>query len=209
MMKDWHVYLVMDLQGYGDYSAYELAEYAINGGVNVIQIREKHMNDDEFMERAKPIRALCKQREVCFIVNDRVHLTVALDADGLHVGQDDMPGKEARSHIGNRLLGISASSMEEARRAIKEGADYLGVGSIYPTVSKADAGEAVTPSLIEDIRTFSKLPIVGIGGIAHGNAAAVIEAGANAVAVISAICHAESPEQAAVSLIEVVKSSKK
>lgn len=209
-MKEWDVYLVMDLQGYGNLSAFDIASQAVAGGVKVVQIREKKKAEQEYIHLARPIRELCRQNQVDFIVNDRIDLALQLNADGVHLGQDDLPEGSVRERIGeDMLLGISASSIEEAQRGIREGADYLGVGSIYPTLSKSDAGEAVTPSLIEDIRRFSDLPIVGIGGIQLGKAAAVIHAGGDSVAVISAICQAESPEEAAKELQDEVKSAKK
>jgi thiamine-phosphate pyrophosphorylase len=207
-MKNWDVYLVMDLQGTSTFSALEIAEQAIAGGATVIQIREKKMDRDTIIQMARPIRELCRQKGISFIVNDKVDLAVELDADGVHVGQEDMPGSMARKLIGTRILGISASSIEEAKRAIAEGADYLGVGSIYPTVSKADAGDAVTPALIEEIRAFCALPIVGIGGINQDNAGPVIEAGADSVAVISAICQAAEPKKATEAIREVVQQAK-
>ena len=207
-MDNWDVYLVMDLHGTGALSALEIAEKAIAGGVTVIQIREKTMEKDAFIQTARPIRELCRQKGVAFIINDKVDLAVELDADGVHVGQEDMPGSLARKMIGSRVLGISASSIEEAKRAIAEGADYLGVGSIYPTLSKADAGDAVTPALIKEIRAFCDLPIVGIGGINRENAGPVVEAGANAVAVISAICKAADPMEAAYAIQQVVQQEK-
>lgn len=209
-MKDWDVYLVMDLQGYGHFSAFDIASQAIAGGVKVIQVREKKMGDQDYNQSALPIRELCRQKKVDFIVNDRIDLALQLDADGVHLGQDDLPEGSVWDLIGDdMILGISASSIEEAQRGIQQRADYLGVGSIYPTLSKSDAGEAVSPSLIEDIRRFSDLPIVGIGGIQHGKAAPVIHAGGDSVAVISAICQAGSPTEAAKELQNEVILAKK
>lgn len=209
-MTDWNVYLVMDLKGFGARSAYDIASEAIEGGVEALQIREKELSFDSFAKLAAPIRDLCKKKGVDFIVNDFVDLAIELDADGLHVGQDDLPGLEARKRLGaEKLIGISVSSIEEAERALANDADYLGVGSIYPTKTKADAGDAVTPAFIAEIRKMTSLPIVGIGGIKHGNAAAVIEAGGNAVAVVSAICQAESPREATIRLKEEIALAKK
>jgi thiamine-phosphate pyrophosphorylase len=207
-IRHWDVYLVIGLYGYCGLSSEEIVEKAIMGGVKVVQVREKEITDDEFIRLSKPIRELCRKNGVVFIVNDRVGTALELDADGVHVGQDDMPGKQVREIIGDRILGISASSVEEAKTAIAEDADYLGVGSIYPTQSKADAGEAVTPALISTIREFSDIPIVGIGGINKENAGAVISAGADAVAVISAICNVEDPGVAAKAIIEQVTRDK-
>ncbi|WP_134700515.1 thiamine phosphate synthase [Ammoniphilus sp. YIM 78166] len=208
-MAEWDVYLVMDLEGHGRFSALELAKEAIEGGVRVVQIREKRMGDAEFIQLASPIQQLCQEKNAVFIINDRLSLAVEMKADGLHLGQDDLPEGNVRELIGEEMiLGISASSVEEALKGIEHGADYLGVGSIYPTHSKSDAGDAVTPSLITDIRRLTELPIVGIGGIQLGFAAPVIHAGGNSVAVISAVCHAESPKQAAVALKKEIQAAK-
>lgn len=208
-MLNWNVYLVMDLKGYGARTAYDIASEAIEGGIEVLQIREKELSANEFIQKAKPIRALCQEKGVTFIINDFLELALELDADGLHVGQDDLAGNEARKSLGkDKIIGISASSMEEAKIALENGADYLGVGAIYPTSTKLDAGQAVTPALIQEIRKFTSIPIVGIGGIGHGNAGPVIAAGGNAVAVVSAICHAENPTLATKSLKDEVYQEK-
>ncbi|RKD24327.1 thiamine-phosphate diphosphorylase [Ammoniphilus oxalaticus] len=208
-MINWNVYLVMDLKGHRERSAYEIAAEAIAGGAEVVQIREKELSRPQFIELARPIRQLCKEQGVTFIVNDYLDLAIELDADGLHVGQDDLAGNEARKSLGNdKLIGISASSIKEAEIALANGADYLGVGSIYATATKADAGAAVTPALIEDVRKITTLPIVGIGGIKHGNAAPVIVAGGNAVAVVSAICNADNPMEATQRLKQEVTQAK-
>ncbi|HJV45552.1 MAG TPA: thiamine phosphate synthase [Bacillota bacterium] len=207
-IRQWDVYLVIGLYGYNGLTSLEIIQKAIKGGVKVVQIREKMITDEEFILLSHPIRRLCKENQVVFIVNDRVQAAVELDADGVHVGQDDMPGSEVRKWMGSRILGISASSIDEARKAIAEGADYLGVGSIYPTNSKADAGEAVTPLLIKQIREFTDIPIVGIGGINETNAANVILAGAESVAVISAICHANDPYTATNKLVGEIQKLK-
>jgi len=208
-MLNWNIYLVMDLKGYGNRSAYDIAVEAIEGGIEVLQIREKELAADQFVLRAQPIRKLCQEKGVTFIVNDYLDLALELDADGLHVGQDDLAGNEARKSLGkDKLIGISASSIEEAKIALENGADYLGVGAIYPTSTKLDAGRAVTPALIKEIRKITSIPIVGIGGIGHGNAGPVISAGGNAVAVVSAICRAENPTLATKSLRDEVIQTK-
>lgn len=208
-MLNWNVYLVMDLKGYGGRTSYDIAASAIEGGIEVLQIREKELSADQFMLKAKPIRALCREKGVDFIINDYLDLAIALDADGLHVGQDDLAGSEARKSLGeNKMIGISASSIEEVKTALENGADYLGIGAIYPTSTKLDAGEAVTPSFIGEVRELTTIPIVGIGGIGHGKAKPVILAGGDAVAVVSAICLADDPAFAAKTLKEEVTEAK-
>jgi thiamine-phosphate pyrophosphorylase len=201
------VYLVIGTGEMGGRSALETVRLAIEGGASVVQLREKHAPLSEVLEVGNRMRELCREHGVLFVVNDRVDVALLLDADGVHVGQDDIPANEARKLVGEKMfIGVSASSVEEARRAIEQGADYLGVGSIYATGSKADAGDPVTPALIGDIRKFSDLPIVAIGGITADNCPEVMEQGANGVAVISAIVGQPDPRQATVRLREIVAS---
>jgi thiamine-phosphate pyrophosphorylase len=199
------VYLVLGTQDIGDKSALEIVRMAIAGGVDVVQLREKKAPLRDVIEVGRQMRELCREHDVLFVVNDRVDVALLLEADGVHVGQDDVPAKEARRLVGDRMfIGVSASSVEEARWALEQGADYLGVGSIYATGSKADAGEPVTPALIGEIRAFSNVPIVGIGGISADNCAEVMKQGANGVAVISAIAGQPDPKQAAARLKEII-----
>jgi thiamine-phosphate pyrophosphorylase len=204
------VYLVMGINEVNGKSAIEIAEQAIAGGVGTIQLREKNAPLRDVMAVGRELRALCKQHEVMFVVNDRVDVALLLEADGVHVGQDDLPASETRKLIGEDMfIGVSASSVEEAQWAIVQGADYLGVGAIYATGSKADAGEPVTPRLISKIRSFSNLPIVGIGGITAENSREVIEHGASGIAVISAIVGQPDPGQAARQLKDIVAQSQR
>ncbi|MED0678305.1 thiamine phosphate synthase [Aneurinibacillus thermoaerophilus] len=199
------VYLVLGIDNAGGCSALETVRLAIEGGVDVVQLREKKAPLRRVLEVGRKMRELCREHDVLFVVNDRVDVAMLLDADGVHVGQDDLPAGEARKLIGDHMfIGVSASSVAEARWAIEQGADYLGVGAIYATGSKADAGDPVTPALIGEIRKFSALPIVGIGGITAENCAEVMEQGANGVAVISAIVGQPDPKQATVRLKQAV-----
>ncbi|WP_284638875.1 thiamine phosphate synthase [Paenibacillus silviterrae] len=191
------VYLVMDIsQGA---ASVKLAEDAIAGGVTLIQLREKKATMTEVLAWGKELRELCRRKQIPFVVNDRIDLALLLDADGVHVGQDDIPGLEARKLLGSdRIVGISAGTMEEAEIAMAQGADYLGVGAIYSTLTKGDAGLPIGTELITRIQErWSDIPLVGIGGITADNAVPVIAAGADGVAVVSAITKAASPKQAA------------
>ena len=199
------VYLVMGIETVNGLPPLDIARKAIAGGVDVIQLREKKRSLKDILEVGRQLRELCKEKNVLFVVNDRVDVAMLLDADGVHVGQDDFPAHEARKLIGQDMfIGVSASSMEEARLAIEQGADYLGVGSIFATKSKDDAGNPVTPALIEEIRSITNLPIVGIGGINAENGKEVVERGANGFAVISAIVGQPDPEKAALQLKELL-----
>ncbi|SMF90231.1 thiamine-phosphate pyrophosphorylase [Paenibacillus uliginis N3/975] len=171
-----------------------LAE-ALAGGITLFQFREKGtdaLSGEQMFTLARQLQDMCRRASVPFIVNDDVELALELNADGVHIGQDDESAESVRERIGNRILGVSAHTVEEARRAILHGADYLGVGPIYPTVSKDDAKAAQGTAILREMRGAGiELPIVGIGGITADRAEEVIRAGANGVAVISAVTQAE------------------
>ncbi|GGA41599.1 thiamine-phosphate synthase [Kroppenstedtia guangzhouensis] len=183
---------------------------AIHGGITMFQFREKKssLTLSQRVFLGKKLRDVCARQGIPFIVNDRTDLAMVLDADGVHVGQEDLPAVQVRRLLGPEpVLGVSCSNPEEADKATQAGADYIGVGSMYATRSKPDAGEPIGPSGIRRIAQMdnSPLPIVGIGGIHRHNAKAVIQAGAEGVAVISAIAGASSPRRAAAELRETVE----
>lgn len=179
----------------------ELAELAIAGGADTIQLREKGGSTREMIRAAEQMQALCTKAGVCFIVNDRVDVAIAAGADGVHLGQDDFPIPLARKLLGEEaIIGGSAGNMEEARKCLMEGADYIGFGPVYSTASKADAGPAGGLDLLRHIVEAIPLPIVAIGGIATCNASLVMKAGAHGIAVISAVCCQKDPTEAARSL---------
>lgn len=183
---------------------------AIEGGITLFQFREKGqgaLSGKEKYDFAKELQAICRMHRIPFIVNDDVELALELDADGVHIGQEDERADLVRKKIGDKILGVSAHNLEEARRAIEQGADYLGVGPIFPTSTKEDAKEAQGPSIIRFLRDNGiNIPIVAIGGITHENAREVISAGADGVSVISAIASAESPFEATKQLIQSIKT---
>ncbi|MGG2093926.1 thiamine phosphate synthase [Bacillus sp. S13(2024)] len=187
----------------------QVMKEALDGGITIFQYREKGdgaLTGEERYAFARQLQSLCKEYHVPFIVNDDVELALELDADGVHVGQDDEGIKMVREKMGDKMIGVSAHTIEEARFAIENGADYLGVGPIFPTHTKKDA-KAVQGT--EGLRFFREsgieIPIVGIGGITIENAASVLEAGANGVSVISAISLADSPYNSTKRLAEQVK----
>jgi thiamine-phosphate pyrophosphorylase len=199
------LYLVMSMEDYQGRTALEMAAEAIEGGVTMLQLREKDRPWREVLPEARKLRALCREKGIPFIVNDRVDIAILLDADGVHVGQDDLPGVEARRLLGSsKIIGISAGSHEEAQWAVQQGADYLGIGPVYSTATKADAGEAIGTGLLGELAVGFGLPAVGIGGIVADNAACVISAGASGVAVVSAITRQADPKAAAAALRTVV-----
>ncbi len=192
------LYLVTDERLSKGRPTAEIVRAAIRGGVDAVQLRGKDLPIREQLAIGRALRAITREAGVLFIVNDRVDLALALDADGVHVGQDDLPADAVRRLVGPDLIvGVSAATIAEARAALEEGADYIGVGPIWGTATKADAGEAVGPGLITTLKGVVDLPMVGIGGIGAANAAAVIAAGGDGVAVVSAIVSAADPEAAA------------
>lgn len=184
---------------------------AILGGVTLFQLREKGpqaLTDTKRLDFARSLQSICKSYGVPFIVNDDVELALTLDADGVHIGQDDESAKAVRSQIGAKILGVSAHTVEEAKRAIADGANYLGIGPIFPTRSKDDAKEVQGTKLIRILREQRMdIPIVGIGGITPMNARSVIDDGADGVSVISTISMAESAREAARKLKQAVFGS--
>jgi thiamine-phosphate pyrophosphorylase len=195
---DWRVYVIADATRARGRSHLEIAEAAIRGGATVIQLRMKDEPARRMVETARRLATLCQTAGVTFIVNDRVDVAMIVAADGVHVGQDDLPAEDVRRLVGGGiLLGVSAATVQEARAAESAGADYIGVGAIYATATKADAGAPVGLARIRDLRRAVGLPLVAIGGITADNAAKVITAGAQGVAVVSGVTLAEDMAAAA------------
>jgi len=191
------LYAIIDTQVLKGRSHIEAATEIIRGGAKIIQLRDKHSSKKELLPIAKQLAKLCAAHNVLFIVNDYLDLALASDADGLHLGQDDLPTRTARKLLPiDKILGISARTIELAAAAQSEGADYLGVGAMYPTSTKETA-VVVGLERLRQIRQAVSLPLVAIGGITKDNASEVIAAGASSVAVISSILQAESPQEAA------------
>ena len=166
-------------------------EEAIRGGASVIQLREKNISTGEFVELAKQVREITLATNTVFIVNDRVDVALASDADGVHLGQDDMDIKDARKIMGDeKIIGLSISSYEEFSAAKNLPVDYFGIGPVYPTSSKDDASEPVGVDFIKKIHAETDLPLAAIGGISRENAGDVIRAGASSICVISAVMSA-------------------
>lgn len=184
----------------------QVAEGAILGGADAIQLRDKQASGGRMYQAALRLRELTREAGVPLIVNDRIDIALAAGADGVHVGQEDLPASVARRLLGpGKILGVSAGSVEEAVRAERDGADYLGVGPVYDARgTKPDAREPAGLGLLEQIRGCTRLPIVAIGGIRDENARQVLEAGAGAVAVISAVAGAEDIADAAARLKRIL-----
>ncbi|GAB4264343.1 MAG: thiamine phosphate synthase [Deferrisomatales bacterium] len=180
------------------YSHEELARLALEGGADVIQFRQKEGATRELIEVARRLKRLCEAAGALLIVNDRVDVALAADADGVHLGREDFPIPLARTLLGEgRLVGGSAATLAEARRCVDEGADYVGFGPVFPTGSKADAGPV---SGLEGLRRVARavpVPVIAIGGVDATNAPEVLGAGARGIAVISAVCCQADPREAA------------
>jgi len=207
MRKLLNVYFIMGSNNCTSEPA-SVLEQAIKGGITIFQYREKGKgaySGDEKFHFAKQLQAICKENNIPFIVNDDVELALQLDADGVHIGQDDASAKEVRQKIGDKILGVSTHNLEEVKKAIKEGADYVGIGPIYPTKSKEDAKTPQGTSLINEVRIKEiEIPIVGIGGITSENAAPIIKSGGDGVAVISEISLAKDPKENAGKLVQAI-----
>ena len=197
------LYAVTDRAWTGPMTLLQQAEAALQGGVTCLQLREKHLEDDAFLAEAREMAALCRRYRVPFIVNDRVDIALACGADGVHVGQDDMEVSAVRRMAGDKLMvGVSAHTVEEAVRAARGGADYLGLGAVFSTSTKADAG-AMSRNTLKAICQAVDLPKVAIGGISAKNILELSGSGVDGVAVVSAIFGAPDPRRAAQDLAEL------
>jgi len=199
------LYVIIDTQALKGRNPIEAASQAIRGGAKTIQLRDKLGNKKELLPIAQQLRSLCAEHQVLFIVNDYLDLALATDADGLHLGQEDLPIPVARKLLPiDKILGCSTNSVEQAVTAESEGADYIAVGSIYSTPSKETA-KVIGLERLRQIRQAVTLPLVAIGGITRDNGAEVMAAGADSVAVISAILQAEDIEKATQELVQTLK----
>jgi len=207
---DWTLYVVTDKAIAGGRSHAEQARAAILGGATVIQYREKLGNTRQLIAEASAVRDVCRELGATFIVNDRVDVALAVGADGVHVGQEDMPAIIARRLIGpDMLLGVTVGNAAQARQAEADGADYLGTDAVFFTGSKPDAGPPIGVDALAEICRAVRIPVVGIGGINVGNVAQVIQAGAAGAAVISAVVSAPDVSAAARRLREAVSIAKR
>ena len=176
---------------------YHQVEEALKGGVTFLQLREKDLNTENFRQEAEEMKKLCAAYRVPFVINDNVEIARTVGADGVHVGQDDMPAWKVREILGeDKIIGVSAQTVEQAIKAEKDGADYLGVGAVFPTSSKADAVE-VEHATLRDICAAVQIPVVAIGGISAENVSQLAGTGIDGIAVISAIFAQDSPKLAA------------
>ena len=195
--EDMVLYAITDRHWLNGESLYQQVEKALQGGVTFLQLREKNLDKELFMKEAREIKELCRKYKVPFIINDNVEIAKAIDADGVHVVQSDMEAGDVRKRLGaDKIIGVSAKTVEQALLAEKHGADYLGVGAVFTTSTKTDA-TGVSHETLRDICQAVKIPVVAIGGITKDNVDELSGYGADGIAVISAIFAQENITEAA------------
>ena len=203
---DWSLYLVTDRDLSRGRSTLDIVKAAVRGGVTVVQLREKTADSRQFYEEVFAIRDFLRDAGVLFLINDRVDMVQALDADGVHLGKSDLPFRVAREILGDqKIIGMSVEHPDEVETAVRDGADYLGVSPIYTTPTKPELDKGLGLEGLREIRKRTDLPLIGIGSMNRNTAADVIANGADGVAVVSAIVAADDPEQAAREILEQVK----
>ena len=206
---DLTLYLVAGSDAVAGRDLVQVVEAALRGGVTLVQLREKTAPRATVIESARALKAMLDRHRVPLIINDDLEVALAVDAAGLHLGQDDMDPADARAALGpDRIIGLSAGNAAEAARVDPAIVDYAGVGPAYVTGSKADAGDAIGIKGLSDLRARLALPLVAIGGISAANAAEVMTTGVDGVAVVSAICAAPDPESAARQLRRAIESGR-
>ncbi|MBR3473662.1 MAG: thiamine phosphate synthase [Oscillospiraceae bacterium] len=195
--EDLRLYAVTDRSWLGEESLCSQVEKALRGGVSFVQLREKQLDDERFLAEARELRALCAKYGVPFVVNDRVDIALAVDADGVHVGQEDMAVKEARRLLGpGKIVGATCKSVEQALRAVEEGADYIGSGAMFPSTAKPEA-QGISFDELRAICAASRIPVVAIGGITEANLPSLAGTGIAGAALVSAIFAQKDIEAAA------------
>jgi len=208
MKRIGRLHLLTDVVLQSRFSHEDLARLGIAGGADTIQLREKGGSTRRMIEVAKSMAVVCREAGVPLIVNDRIDVAMASDADGVHLGQSDFPIPLARRLLGkDKLIGGSAATLEEARVCLADGADYIGFGPVYVTGSKEDAGPVSGPAVLKQVVKTTPLAILAIGGITAENVREVMEAGAYGIAVISAVCCQIDPEGATRAIREALERS--
>ena len=200
---DYSVYLVTDRRNKTDEEFLNIIEEAIKGGTTIVQLREKTASTKEFYDLALRVKEITSRYDVPLLINDRIDIALAVDSEGVHIGQDDMPADIAREIIGDdKILGVSASTVEEAKKAEIDSADYIGSGAVFPTATKDDA-DSVSKEELKEIVDSIDIPVVAIGGITVENASSLKDSGIAGFSVVSAIMSAEDPKEASKKLKEI------
>jgi thiamine-phosphate pyrophosphorylase len=204
---DFTLYLVTDRRWLGGRTLWDSVGEAILGGVTLVQLREKEMSSKEYLELAQRVKGITDRYGVPLIINDRIDIALAADADGVHLGPEDLPVPIARKLLGDgKIIGASAASVDEALLFQAQGADYLGVGAVFPTATKQGT-EKVGLDDLREIKSAVRIPVVAIGGINAGNAGRVMETGVDGVAVVSAIMDQTDIREAARRLLSLLKGT--
>lgn len=194
--KDMVLYAVTDRAWLHGETLYSQVEKALKGGATFMQLREKNLAEEQFLQEAEELKKLCKKYNVPFVINDNVDIAAKIDADGVHVGQSDMEAGDVRAKLGpDKIIGVSAQTVEQAVLAEKRGADYLGVGAVFTTGTKLDADD-VSYETLKAICQAVSIPVVAIGGITRDNLMELKGSGINGIAVVSAIFAQEDIEEA-------------
>jgi len=205
-VREFRLYVIIDAKSAGGRDPAYVAKEAVAGGADIIQLRDKESTADEIVKAGRAIRAAVSRNKALFIINDRPDIALEVDADGVHLGQHDLPVYAARKILGkDKIIGLSTHSLEEAVAAQDSGADYIGVGPVFSTPTKPDY-KAVGLELIKKVKIVSRLPFVVIGGIDESNVNEVISAGASRVAVVRAVCGAKNIKEAAAGLKDRLKN---
>lgn len=200
------LYLVTDEKACKGKDFYESVEASIRGGAKIVQLREKNMDTRDFFKRALKLKEICRKHGVDFVINDRLDIAIAVDADGVHLGQSDMPIQKAKEILGHKkIIGISAKNMEEALEAQKYGADYIGVGAIFATDTKKDSG-LIDLETLKDMTDQINIPVLAIGGIGLGKLGYLKDTGIDGICVISDILGSDDPEKRTRELLEEYRS---
>ena len=202
---DLSLYLVTDKSDDVD-KFLKTIEEAIKGGVNVVQIREKTADTLDFYNLALKVKEITTKYNVPLIINDRVDVALAIDADGVHVGQSDMPCEVTRKLVGpDKIVGVSAATIDEAKKAEKDGADYIGTGAVFPTATKDDAPK-ITKKELKEVADSIDIPVVAIGGITLENAHELKDTGIKGLSVVSAIMNSDNPKESSQKLLNIFNS---
>jgi thiamine-phosphate pyrophosphorylase len=209
-MFDLSLYLVTDRTLSQGRDIEWIVKEAVEGGVTMVQLREKDCSTRDFIELAIRLKKSLLSHHIPLIINDRLDVALAADADGLHIGQSDMPYQMARHLFGkNKIIGLSVENMEQARQANSIDVDYIGISPVFNTATKTDTSAPFGLEGIREVMSFSNHPAVAIGGVNLLNTANIMEAGSNGIAVVSAICSANDPKQAALELKKIILETRR
>ena len=207
LLKDIDFYLVTD-SGLSKKGTLSDVKESVEAGCKIVQYREKCKSTGEMIDEAAEIKKICSGRAI-FLINDRIDVSLAVDADGVHIGQDDMPIETARKILGaNKIIGLTVHNADEAIEAEKSGADYVGLGSIFDTSTKKDAGKGIGPASIREVRNAIKISVVAIGGINKENCRSVIENGADSLVAISAVVCSDDVKKETREFIDIIREIK-